>query len=530
MKITVVLADDEPLILKGLGKLIPWEEYGMEIVGLAYDGKELLETIEALKPDIVISDISMPHYSGIDIIKEIKRRELPIKTVFISAYQEFSYARDAVAYGAVDYLVKPVKKTELEAVIAKTLSLIREENEEDRRRRKLDQLERKNRDGELGVWLEQLVEGTLSERAEGYSHLVDKLEGPLHAVGIVQVDPEGNDNERWPAPTQKLVQFAVRNIVQESVEAFGRGYSFVRAGKHVFVLSCEEPGIPLELASAIRDNVLNFLKLKVSIGVGDPVRVLSELRVSREQAEQALEMTYFTGLNRAIGYRVLERRKDSENEWFTLQSEIIKGLTEGEWDDALSRMKALLQVIKAATVGNRQLAVSTCFSSLLYIVQEVNKSDVPMSDWGFDIQHLQSRLGQYETYGAMCDGIVDMLEELYDRIGDKPAGREQTLVARIVRYIEAHYAEDISLESVAAIAFMNPYYFSSFFKKHTKRNFKQYVTELRMQQAVLLLKTTDLMVYEIAERVGYNNARHFSDMFKKHTGKLPQEFKQALKD
>lgn len=530
MKITVVLADDEPIILKGLGKLIPWEEYGMEIVGYAYDGKELLETIEALKPDIVISDISMPHYSGIDIIKEIKRRELPIKTVFISAYQEFSYARDAVAYGAVDYLVKPVKKSELEAVIAKTLSLIREENEEDRRRRKLDQLERKSRDGEVDVWLEQLAEGALSEHSEGYAYLRNQLAGPQYAAGIVGIDPTGNDNERWPAATQKLVEFAVRNIVQESVEAVGAGYSFVRAGKHVFVLSCEEPGVPMELASAIRDNILNFLKLKVSVGVGDPVRVLSQVRVSREQAEQALEMTYFTGLNRALGYRVREQRKDSENEWFTLQSEIVKGLTEGAWDHALSTMKALLQVIKAATIGNRQLAVSTCFSSILYIVQEVKKSDVPMSDLGFDIQHLQSRLRQYETYEAMCGGIVDMLQELYDRIGDKPAGKEQTLIARIVRYIEAHYTEDVSLESVAAIAFMNPYYFSSFFKKHTKRNFKQYVTDLRMEQAVQLLKTTDLMVYEIAEKVGYNNARHFSDMFKKHTGKLPQEFKQSLRD
>lgn len=70
--ITVLFADDEPLIVKGLSKLLPWSELGIEIVGYAYDGKELLELMQRHSPDIVISDISMPHYSGIDIIKEAK--------------------------------------------------------------------------------------------------------------------------------------------------------------------------------------------------------------------------------------------------------------------------------------------------------------------------------------------------------------------------------------------------------------------------------------------------------------------------
>lgn len=80
------------------------------------------------------------------------------------------------------------------------------------------------------------------------------------------------------------------------------------------------------------------------------------------------------------------------------------------------------------------------------------------------------------------------------------------------------------------MVYMNPYYFSSFFKKHTGQNFKQYVTEVRMRHALRLLLESDLMVYEIAERVGYNNARHFSDMFKRKFSKLPQEYKQSYRN
>ncbi|MNI97380.1 Bifunctional transcriptional activator/DNA repair enzyme AdaA [compost metagenome] len=82
---------------------------------------------------------------------------------------------------------------------------------------------------------------------------------------------------------------------------------------------------------------------------------------------------------------------------------------------------------------------------------------------------------------------------------------------------------------MAALLYMNPYYFSSFFKKHTGQNFKSYLTEVRMGHALRLLLQSDLMVYEIAELVGYNNARHFSDMFKKKYGKLPQEYKHSVR-
>jgi len=527
--ITVLLADDEPLILKGLSKLLPWSELGIEIVGYAYDGKELLELMEQHVPDIVISDISMPHLTGIDIIKEAKERKLASKIIFISAYQEFSYARDAIAYGAVEYLVKPIKKSDLEHAITKALTFIREENEEGLRRDKLNHLERKNRDNEVELWVEQLTEGLLLESSEGYRYLQTELKGSRHAVGIVLIDPLEDDHMRWPQQTIKLVEFAVHNIIQESIRQYGQGYTCIHSNKFIFVISYDDHTAPCRLAIAMKDNLLQYLKLNVSIGMGESVQRLIEIKRSRKQAEEALELVYFLGLHQVIFYQKLEQRKNSEHEWFALQSEIIQALTDNTLEIALSKMKALLQVIKEATIGNRQLAVSTCFSSVLYIVQEVKKADVPMSDMGFDIQHLQHRLGQYATYEQMCDGVYDMLQELSNRISDNSMNKEQKLMERVIRYIEHHYMNDISLESAAAVAFMNPYYFSSFFKKQMKQNFKQYVTDLRMNEAISLLKHTDMMVYEVAEKVGYKNARHFSDMFKKHTGHLPQEFKNSLR-
>jgi len=74
---------------------------------------------------------------------------------------------------------------------------------------------------------------------------------------------------------------------------------------------------------------------------------------------------------------------------------------------------------------------------------------------------------------------------------------------------------------------MNSFYFSAFFKKETGKNFKDYLTDVRMKEAVKLLQRTDLKTYEVAEKVGYNNVRQFSDKFKELYQVSPAEYKKG---
>lgn len=134
------------------------------------------------------------------------------------------------------------------------------------------------------------------------------------------------------------------------------------------------------------------------------------------------------------------------------------------------------------------------------------------------------------TYAELQQSFEDVVNKMYDQLACKAGGKEMPQLMQVKAYVEEHYAENITLESTASLVYMNPYYFSSFFKKHTGQNFKSYLTEVRMGHALRLLLQSDLMVYEIAELVGYNNARHFSDMFKKKYGKLPQEYKHSVRN
>jgi two-component system, response regulator YesN len=95
-----------------------------------------------------------------------------------------------------------------------------------------------------------------------------------------------------------------------------------------------------------------------------------------------------------------------------------------------------------------------------------------------------------------------------------------------LHYIKEHYAEDLSLEKMASVVFLNPAYFSQLFKHKTGQGYKEYVTSLRLEQAKLLLLNPKLKLAEIAERVGYQDMRHFTQMFRKRFHLTPTEYRQ----
>ncbi|WP_054940763.1 response regulator [Paenibacillus ihuae] len=95
-----------------------------------------------------------------------------------------------------------------------------------------------------------------------------------------------------------------------------------------------------------------------------------------------------------------------------------------------------------------------------------------------------------------------------------------------LHYIKQHYAEDLSLEKMASVVFLNPAYFSQLFKHKTGQGYKEYVTSLRLEQAKLLLLNPKLKLAEIAERVGYQDMKHFTQMFRKKFQLTPTEYRQ----
>ncbi|QYR19469.1 response regulator [Paenibacillus sp. sptzw28] len=527
--IKVLLADDEPVILRGLKKLIPWEELGLEIVGEAYDGVELRQLLEKCSPDLIISDICMPGCSGIDVIKDINASRRPVKVVFISAYQEFSYAQDAVKYGAVDYLVKPVDKLQLEQVILKTVALIREESEEERNKEMLVHFESKKRTETIGELLDRLTDGNRSA-AESLTQLGIVTGQRLVTVCLAELDGISGNAQRWQERERKLIDFAVSNIIAEAVVKAGSGLMFRKGDLFGILIQHDDEEEPTKLAEDLHNKINTFLKLEISIGIGRPVNHISEAHETYRDASDILKTKYFLGLNRVIPHQWMAPDPEARLRLARLQTELARRLTQAPAEDYHETVRELLTAIKTLSCGCKNSAVASVYSTVIMLEQELKSVGIPMESADSEGHPLLEKLSAYRSFGELEEGMEKLVNDIRAHIAEKTGNKELMQLVQVKNYIEEHYAENITLESISALAYMNPYYFSSFFKKHNGENFKAYVTEVRMKHALRLLMQTDLMVYEIAEKVGYNNARHFSDMFKKRYGKLPQEYKQAAKD
>lgn len=106
----MIIVDDEFIILESLKNLIDWQSSEIEIIGTADNGAAAIDLALRLNPDIILSDISMPAFSGLEMLETLRKKQVQVEVIFISAYSKFEYAREAIKYGAFDYVLKPIQE------------------------------------------------------------------------------------------------------------------------------------------------------------------------------------------------------------------------------------------------------------------------------------------------------------------------------------------------------------------------------------------------------------------------------------
>lgn len=126
----ILIAEDEDIIRKGLAYTIDWLSIGYVLVGEAANGEEGIKKIKELKPDVVLADIMMPKVNGLEMIRRA-REEVRFKSVILTSYAEFDYAKEAIELRAYDYLMKPVDVDKLKEVMRKLQADINHENEKE---------------------------------------------------------------------------------------------------------------------------------------------------------------------------------------------------------------------------------------------------------------------------------------------------------------------------------------------------------------------------------------------------------------
>jgi len=483
-RLKVVLADDEVPILEDL-KAFPFSRHGFHVVGEARSGKEALSLCRRLTPDILITDILMPEMDGIELARRLRGQYPAMQILFITLYRDFDYAREAMHWGVREYLLKGVYT---EADLANALQRAREE---------LDRRPAHASDGggiPTGAFLDFLEGGS-----DG-GDLSDALPFPL-APGVARIHYGSRTN--WAARTQAL-DAAVGAFCADGVEA-------VRLGPHEAFLPCAagRGGCGRErLLAAIRTVERGQIagRPSLSVAVAPPVDNLPDCRTAVVRCRQSATAGFYAVRGEVLdaagrGFRAL---RPEERREFARQARLRSADA-----DAL------------AAYLRRELAP-------LAAAERIAPDDVRdlFSDWRADFGHGATAAPEDGDGQLHLQGLIGELVALLRSRGDgRAVGRLE--VEQAAAYVRDHLRDPIQLRAVARMVGLSPNYFGSVFRAQMGEGFKTYVNRMRMETAALYLRTTNMKVYEIAERVGIGNYRYFTELFHGHFGRTTQDYRMV---
>jgi two-component system response regulator YesN len=516
MMYKVIVVDDEPKVRRGLTQLIPKLDNEWAVVGEAKNGHEALEAVKLEMPDLVITDIRMPHMNGLDLLSNLK--EYPVHVVILSGYGYFEYAQTAVKYGAFDFLLKPLKPADIQDVLHRVKAQRQSAPAGAESGTNLSNYSKLWKDWMLGLQDEKEPPEKLGgQLPAGYSSL---------RVIVLEVDrmDELITEDQWG--DRQLVLFAVRNIVQDVAKAnpeAGAQFLFGSGAQLVFLAVDEADA--RSLAKQCIEEVRRWIKISISAGISDETDTYLQLPELLQHARLALQNKWIYGCGTVSDYDDLKMEDIVEVGYpMELDAKLAMAIRSGQLDAASA---ALGQFVEAVLQRNASFRLFRRFclqlvSSVIRVTYEQKVYDLVLKHLTgpFDLFDKDFSLEQYVQFmSRLIESCVASLE--WNR-----AQRHNRTIEKATAFIQAHYAEDISLEDTARHVQMNATYFSSYFKLETGSSFVEYVTQFRMEKAKSLMMEPQLRLYEIAQMVGYQEVKYFSRLFKKKMGVTPAEYRQ----
>lgn len=530
----VLIADDERKVCQLIYHLVDWSEYGMEVVGMINDGREAYEFIRREKPDIVITDIRMPGLDGIELVEKTLKEQRETYFVIVSGYSQFEYARQAVKLGVEDYLLKPIKKKELQTVLGKISSKHRKSHNERAETEILKTELMQTREKIKNNLLLAMVLNSEDEmRGWDKEEICRRYGCTLNGRYCCFIIAHFFENAVAESDDEhKFVLAKIQKILREKLEPLCLEFLSIIHGEQVVCLlnmqeySEEILGQQLNKAnneiSMIREI---FPAANVAIGLGMPFDPVTDYKASMEGTRAAL-LERFAREERVIFREGKEEKKKAE------VSEIItpgirkKFLSQIELQDA-EAVGDMVQEIgrKIAARGFDGSLFYGCYLEILELFMMGIKGYSHLEKMP-QAEYYRKAFTAFYKYADIVDWLEMELRTFIAQYVEKQKDVEAKPIRLAKQYIMEHYNKTLNLETVSSYVGLNPAYFSSVFKKATNQNFNDYVTEVRMENARLLLSRTGKDVADIAEEVGYSDIKYFSKLFKKNTGLTPSEFRR----
>ena len=527
----VLLVDDEADVLQAMKKKIDWEALGFCLAGTAENGQEALEMAEQLHIDVVMTDIKMPYMDGLTLCKNLKQSYRNMKVIIYSGFDDFEFAREAVHLEAEEYLLKPISAGDMEAAFSKVRKKLDQEYDEYRNLNRLSEYYRKS----LPAMREQLVMGILEgriagERARAMMETYEIcLDSPFYVVAALYMDV--NPREEQPQPAQ-LFTLSLKDMVQDYLKNRTRFFSTAFLDQVIVIFMLDERE-EIDQVLCHLDQIckmgFHVLKSSVTAAVGQICANTDALHTSYEEAVNAMEYRSILGSGQVLYINDIE--PCSEENILVTEHEfqnLVHAVKLGNRDETNAAIAQIMDSIRKEPIspGQYQLLFMELLSELMKIGRAYKLH--PNQIFG---EHAGSWQELYRM--VTVDELEGWLQEVCTNLRHVLRHERRDSAARLTEqakaYIEEHYKEsDLSADSLCRCLNVSAAYFSTIFKREVGMSFVAYLTKIRLEHALELLRTTEDKTYIIASRVGYMEPNYFSYVFKKQYGISPSKYRAEM--
>ncbi len=514
-----LIVDDEKMIRMGMRKAIPWDSIGISSVFVAKSGREALAIIREHKPEVLITDIKMDEMTGLELIDQAKKFVPEIRVLVLTGYDDFEYARRCIKLNVQDFFLKPIDEKALMESVRKQVDYL-ESN-------KIDKLADVNENRARAVAeqmnIEKLLQNLVYNRSTNeqvdefcakYGYCTDQT------VQVAVLPPaltleNGKSDEYYTALT-------IKNICIDLVDARNRGLTFIdEYGRIViaFFLHDQKGCSTVEWLHELNSILGDEYGRPPKMAIGNPVASLRYLHLSYNDAVHLLE-------HENSEYDDIILAKGHRNRNYVFQ-EIFQEMK--------SAMSANIgDIERTLGIFDRFCLVADCYH---LSDSAIRRCCYEMASSVFYDHLCHTGKEADDRLDALINSLMNLRGEeqlqlvrqfLNKLLDDKEDLQGYEIVNRAKRYIHEHLPDDLSVTGIASFLYVTPNYLSRLFKKTTGEGCNEYIVRKRIEKAKLLLETTQLQTFRIAEMVGYNDTNYFSLAVKKSTGVSPKKYRESF--
>lgn len=529
----LLIVDDEPLVQVGLKSMLNWEQLHIEICGTAGNGQTAYEMIRDLKPEIVIADIRMPKVSGLELIKKCHEEfgEIPV-FIMLTSYEEFEYAREALRYHAIEYLVKLELTPEvLEKAVSRGLDVISAYNRK-------HSIAAASASYDLRLFQDRfyirLLNNLFVDRDQ-FLHQSEELQISFSSAGYAAAHMEIIPANQSSSGNTLTLYNSTLEMMQDILSKY-LPCQVISLDLRYFGIIFFIPGEHMDKARDILKTALeqsclmlhNYYNVTILSAVGHVVVDPLELSSSYLAAKQLSGLVSPENPLFFIEDMPQQRSLCNVFDLSLFREDIRKAFEEFDEEALHDIFTSISDLFSADTIHYAQALDAASSILHLSITLLTNGSEV-VSELFKDEPEGYRSLYQQTTVPQVISWMMRLDEGLCSLFQEQKKNYTNHIVTSVKKYISEHVQERLTLQKISSVFCISPNYLSQLFKKYNDIGFSDYIAQTRIEKAKLLLAQENQKIYEIAEQLGFENAFYFSKVFKKNTGMSPRDYQNRFR-